>query len=409
MTGPIAADVVIVGGGISGVMSAYHLALAGRQVLLIERGVIAGEASGRNGGHVAPSTYDPAQRPLGLLALDLWPRLVEQIELPTEYRQDGSVHAFMESEAELLTARSDSASPEEPVEVWSAQQAREHIPQLAPSIAGAAFRPKIGNVNPILATKAFAHAARALGATIWEGVEVTGVRVERDAIAAVETTRGEVLTEYLVNAAGAWASRIGDMVGLRIPVIPHRLQILLTEDVPHITGATFSGNNIYARQALSGQVHFGMLTGPAWDPPLDRFSRVVTPATMLETARQMAELMPGLADIPILRSWAGVNSITPDTSPIVDAPPEVRGFVIAAGFWNGFGIGVATGQVVSELIVEGKSSVDISGLALRRYSEYPSEVTYPYRRWRAAVGGALESERWPATGQRIGGGDDATG
>jgi sarcosine oxidase subunit beta len=399
MSRPATFDVVIVGGGISGVMSAYHLARAGRSVLLIERGVIAGEASGRNGGHVHPSTYDPAQRALGLLALDLWPQLVEQIELPTEYRQQGSLSVAMPGDERVL-ARAAVDDPDEPVQVLSPAEAREIVPFLAPEISGAVFNPKPGNVNPILAAKAFAYAARQLGVEIWEGTTVTGVDLRRDAISGVHTSRGFVATEVLVNCAGAWASTIGDMVGLRIPVIPHRLQILLTEEIPAATGATIGGHNIYARQALSGQIHFGLLRGPAWDPPLDRFDRRVSPSTLVETARYMAELAPGLADVPVLRSWSGVNSITPDGAPIVDAPRQVRGLVIAAGFWYGVGIGVATGKVVSELIVDGRASVDISGLTLERFDRYPTEVNYPYDRWRAAGDGATESPAWPATGLR---------
>lgn len=396
------ADAVVIGGGISGVMSAYYLALAGLQVLLIERGVIAGEASGRNGGHVHPSTYDPAQRALGRLALDLWPEVIEQIELPTEYRQQGALTAIMpENAAQLEAVRNATPDPDEPVLALSAHDAHELVPQLAPDIAGAVFYPKCGNVNPIAASKAFAHAARQAGVTIWEGVTVTGIRVERDTIVGVDTSNDSVDTPVVVNCAGAWASGIGEMVGVTIPVLPHRLQILITEAVPTITGATFGGNNIYARQALSGQIHFGMLRGPAWDPPLERFDRSVTAPTLLQTARHMAQLAPGWGDVPILRSWAGVNSITPDGAPILDAAPQLSGFFIAAGFWNGFGAGVATGRVISELVTTGRASVDISGLALERYEHYPAEVAYPYARWRGAADARSEGSGWPATGLHV--------
>jgi sarcosine oxidase subunit beta len=403
MTERRTADAVIVGAGISGIMSAYFLAKAGMRPLVVEQGLIAGAASGRNGGHVSPSTYDSAQKPLGLLAVQMWPELVREIELPTEYRQDGSLGIVLESDAALLdTARELPSDPADPMRVLSRDDALEMIPHLPPTVAGAIFRPSRGNVNPVIAAKSFAHAARQLGVEFWEGTTVTGIATEHDAVTGVQTSRGDVATPIVVNTAGAWAALIGDMVGLRIPVIPHRLQILITDAVPAFTGATFGGNNIYARQALSGQVHFGLLSGPAWDPPLDRFSNTVTAPTLQHTAKQMAELTPGLAAVPILRSWAGTNSVTPDMSPIVDAPPQVRGFYVAAGFWNGFGIGVATGKAVSELILDRRAGVDISGLALERFARYPDGITYPYDRWRAAQDGLVQAAGWPVTGVRAG-------
>lgn len=399
MAAATVADAVIVGGGISGIMSAYYLAAAGLNVLLIERGVLAGEASGRNGGHVSPSTYDPAQRELGNLALRLWPELVQEIELPTEYVQGGALSIFLAQEAEAFSERRQRATGgDEPIELLDAGALRGAVPHAPQDAAGAVFMPKRGNVNPILAAKSFAAAAESLGATIWEGISVTGVAVERDVVVGVHTTRGYVATPLLVNCAGAWAAQLGKMVGLTIPVIPHRLQILITEAVPAFATATFSGANIYARQARAGQVHFGLLSGPAWDPPLDRFDRAVTLPTLLHTARQMAALTPGLADVPVLRSWAGVNSITPDGAPVVDAPAQVRGFIIAAGFWNGFGIGVATGRVVSELALGERASVDISGLALDRFERYPPGVLYPYARWRSAPDADAEAAGWPVAG-----------
>ena len=401
MAAATVADAVIVGGGISGIMSAYYLAGAGLKVLLVERGVLAGEASGRNGGHISPSTYDPAQRELGYLALRLWPELVQEIELPTEYVQGGALSIFLAPEVEAFNERMQRVTTgEEPAELLDAGSLRGMVPYVPDDAAGAVFMPRRGNVNPILAAKSFAAAAESLGATIWEGVAVTGVAVERDAVVGVHTTRGYVATPLLVNCAGAWASQLGEMVGLTVPVIPHRLQMLITEAVPAFTTATFSGAGIYARQARAGQVHFGLLSGPSWDPPLDRFDRAVSLPTLLHTARQMTALAPGLADVPVLRSWAGINSITPDGSPIVDAPVQVRGFIIAAGFWNGFGVGVATGKVVSELALGDRPCIDISGLALDRFDGYPPDVLYPYARWRAAPDADAEAAGWPVAGER---------
>jgi sarcosine oxidase subunit beta len=361
------ADVVIIGGGIVGVASAYYLVQRGSHVVLVEKGSIAGEASGRNGGHLSP-TIDGAWAPLAKLALDTWPELVQEIEGPTEYCRGGGLYVIVADDptepADLLNYRHERGFV---AELVSPEDCRKLLPGLSDEIKGGVLSPRHGHVNPILTTRSIAAAAAQNGAEFWLHTQVTGIEVRDEAIDKVHTTRGSISTPVVVDAAGPWAAQVAQMAGVDCPVTPRRIQILLSEAQPPLTNLIWGGNGLYARQALSGQLHFGA-AGPPWEPAVQEFNRGLSAATMQHTARRMFELMPGLADARILRSWAGVIGPSSDGVPILEACTTPRGFILATGFGgNGFVTGPAVGKIVAELAYTGTSSVDIEGLRLGRF------------------------------------------
>jgi sarcosine oxidase subunit beta len=361
------ADVVVVGGGIVGVASAYYLSRRGVRVLLVEKGSIAGEASGRNGGHLSP-TIDGAWAPLAKLALDTWPDLVEEIEGPTEFCRAGGLYVIVADDPtepiDLLHYRHERGFV---AELLSPEDCRKLLPGLNHEIKGGVLSPRHGHVNPILTTKSLAAAAARNGAQFWLHTQVSGIEVHDEAIQKVHTTRGSISTPAVVDAAGPWAAQIAKMAGVDCPVTPRRIQILLSEAQPPLTNLIWGGNGVYARQALSGQLHFGA-AGPPWEPAVQAFDRGLSAATMQRTARSMFELMPGLADVRILRSWSGVIGPSSDGVPILEACPTPRGFILATGFGgNGFVTGPAVGKIVAELVCTGTPAVDIDGLRLSRF------------------------------------------
>jgi sarcosine oxidase subunit beta len=374
-------DAVIVGGGVVGAAAAYYLARAGRRVLLVERGVIAGEASGRNGGHISP-TVDGAWAHVGRLALELWPSLAEEIGRPTEYHRGGGLHLVLKDDpiepeqlAAYRRARGFAAETLTPAECLRL------LPGLTPRIKGGVFAPRSGHANPILTTKGLAKAAEEYGATIWTHTAVTGIAVRDGAVVGVETTRGYVAAPVVVNAAGAWAAQVGRMAGVVVPVIPRRIQILLSERMPPLTRLVWTGHGVYARQAVAGQLHFGA-GGPAWDPAPARYDHTVTAPTMQRIARRMLELMPGLADTRILRAWAGVIGPGADGVPILEACATPRGLIVAAGWGgNGFGTGPAVGRIVCDLVLTGRTAIDIAGLSLARFAERAAWAREAFAAW----------------------------
>ena len=400
VTVAIEKDVVIVGGGVVGAASAYYLARAGRRVLLIEKGVIAGEASGRNGGHISP-TVEGAWGPLGRLTLDIWPKLSEELGYPTEYRRSGSLSMIMADEPvdldQMVAYRracgfvADAVSPEACAKL---------LPGVSPRIKGGVFAPNNGHANPILATKGLAKAAEDYGAEIWTHTRVTGIDIRDGAVAGIETTRGYASTPFIVNAAGPWSAHIGCMAGLEIPIMARRIEILLSEALPPVTELIWHGNGIYSRQAVSGQLHFGA-GGPPWEPAVEWYDKTIPGSTMQRIARRMVELVPGLAGVRILRSWAGVIAPSADGTPILDRLASPKGFVIATGFaGNGFVTGPAAGKVVSELILAGKASIDIEGLRLSRFAEEPEWMLAGFREWLASADSTRETGAWDIEGVR---------
>ena len=361
------ADVIVIGAGIVGVASAFYLARAGQRVVVVDKGVVAGEASGRNGGHLAP-TIDGAWAPLGLLALETWPELIPEIDGPTEYRRGGGLYVVVADDptdpADILAYRHAQGFVAEQL---SPAECRSLLPALGEDIKGGVLSPRHGQVNPILTTKSLARTAMLAGAEFRVQTEVTAILTRDNRVEGVMTTHGALLAPVVVNAAGAWAGRIALMAGVECPIGPRRIQILLSEAMPVFTDVIWGGNGLYGRQAEVGHLHFGA-GGPAWEPSVAEFDHGVAPGTMQRTAGRMLELMPGLGDVCILRSWAGVIGPSEDGVPVLQACAAPRGLVVAAGFGgNGFVTGPAVGKVVAALAMGRQPPVDIDGLQLDRF------------------------------------------
>jgi sarcosine oxidase subunit beta len=254
-------------------------------------------------------------------------------------------------------------------EALSPEECRKRLPGLAHDVKGGVLSPRHGQVNPILTTRSLAQTAeRHFGVEFQLHSEVTGILTSGDAVQGVRTDGQTVASPIVVLAAGAWTGQLASLAGVTCPVGPRRIQILLSEAVPPLTDLVWAGNGVYARQAHAGHLHFGS-GGPAWEPVVQRFDHTVTPGGMQRTARRMVEFMPGLGDVAVLRSWAGVIGPSADGVPILEACSSPRGLIIASGFGgNGYVTGPAVGKVVAELATTGSTKVDISGLSSNRFT-----------------------------------------
>lgn len=379
-------DVVVIGGGIIGACCTYYLSLAGLRVHLVERGGIASGCSGAcqfGIGHINTGIG----RDLTLASGRLWASLAEQLPLDIEYERVGNIYIAdrpngmraLERTAQLVQ-RSGMRC-----QLLGARELHELEPYLSPELAGGLFFPDDAKVQPILATLAFVKAAKAKGATILTFTEVTGIELSADkAVMAVHTTAGRIPTPIVVAAAGAWSASCGEMVGLKIPIIPRKGHIVVTEPVPPMINTYLLDASYFeaveedalriAVAMVLGQTRSGnILLGSSRQ--FAGFDRSVDPGVVRSMITRCLRFLPALTDIHAIRIYTGLRPYTPDLLPIIDEAEEVPGFYIAAGHeGEGITMGPMTGKLISQMITGQELDLPVEKLSLSRFAQGQSSL-----------------------------------
>ena len=369
------AEVAIIGGGVSGLSSAYFLANAGVNVVVLEKGLIGGEASARNGGSMSPRADEPFAIPMATRARETWKTLDQELGYPTEFIHEGRLQVAMwEEEMDLVRAMAMNA-PKFGVEAHAVdpEEMRSLVPELTDKALGGMYFPNAGHSNPQRAVQAYAWACQDRGGRIYQDTAVLGIDVVGGRVKGVQTNRGPVSADVVVSAAGPQSGLVGDMVGLHVPVAPGRVEIIATVPLEPRFTTYIAGNGLYGRQTLRGNLVFG--GGPhEWvDVEVNREPPKPNTPLVRNISRRLAELFPSLEDTRVLRSWAGVVEQTPDSIPIIDKVSDPEGFVVVCVSGNGFGLSPATGLAVKELIVDGECAVDISAFKFDRFRHVPRD------------------------------------
>ena len=377
------ADVVVIGAGVSGLSSAYRLAKAGRDVVVVDKGIVGGEASGRNGGMVSERVDEQALIPMAVEATRLWETLADELGYPTEFVQEGRLQvAVTEEEMGALFAERDEALRHGlRAEMVDPSDIRDMIPGITERTLGGLFFADGGHANTQLAVQAFAWAFQDLGGRLYQHTAVTGIQVVDGRVTSVETTAGPIAADMVVAAAGPQTGLMAGLVGAHIPVAPARVEILATAPLEPLSPIALVGNGLYGHQAVRGNLLFG---GGAHEwADVDLTNQPEKPNTPLirNIARRLAELLPGVADAPVIRSWAGVVEQAPDYLPIIDILDCPSNYVVVTASAHGFGISPATGKVVSDLVLYGETNIDIGGLGLARFAN----VTRDWRQQRGWI------------------------
>lgn len=383
------ADVVVIGGGVSGLSSAYFLAKAGKDVVVVEKSTVGAEASGRNGGMISERTDEPALIPLAVESVKIWATLDDELGYPTEFIHQGRIQVAVSEEemTDTLAERDIGVRHGISVEQLDPSQIRELVPGITERTLGGLFFANGGHANPQRSVQAFAWGFQDLGGRLYQNTAVTGFAVLNDKITSVETTAGAIATDMVVAAAGPQTALLAEMVGVQIPVAPARVEILATAPVPPLFDIALVGNGLYGRQAARGNLLFGGGAHEWIDVELAADPGKPNTPLIRNIARRLAELLPDVADVPVLRSWAGIVEQSPDYMPIIDIADSPSNYIVVTASAHGFGISPATGKAVSELVLDGRSSIDISGLGLDRFADITTE-------WR-------EERGWVPTLQKV--------
>lgn len=407
---PKTADVVVIGGGIVGVFTAYYLTQRGLKTVLLEKGRIGAEQSSRNWGWCRQQNRDARELPISTKSLDLWERFTAETGENTGFRRCGLLY-LSNNEAEIAgwaRWRDFARTVGVTTHMLSAAEAAEKGSATGRAWKGGVFSPSDGIADPALAAPAVARAIMKLGGTVVQNCAARGVETEGGRLSAVVTEHGTIHTKTAILSGGAWASSFCRQLGIRFPQASIRSSILSVsggaEAIPpalhtseiSVTARTDGGHTL----AISGrgrvdvtpqQLRFspqflpmflkrwkslspggfeGLKSGHEmlgrWrldqPTPMERM-RILDPrpdqATIRLTHQRALALLPELKKTKITASWAGYIDSTPDGVPAIGEVEMLRGFILAAGFsGHGFGIGPGAGQLIADIVTGTEPNVD---------------------------------------------------
>lgn len=371
------ADVLVIGAGVIGAATSLYLGRAGADVLMVDRGLANGEASGSNAGslHLQLLPFDfnesggasPAAiaLPLQKLGLRLWQEL--QDELQTDFEMSiggGLMLADNDSDLEFLRGKAllekqfgvDS-------ELLSAAETRNLFPGVAAHIAGAAFCAGEGKINPLTATSDLLRAAVKAGARLRERTAVFGIEYTGNEY-RVLTGHGVIACKRIVNATGGWSADIAALLGSKLPVQTAPQQMLVTHPVdlklPFLL--SLARRHLTMKQTGNGN----LLIGGGWPAGYDVSGRSVTlPESIAGNLWVAKRIMPAVGRLQLIRSWA-TTGVMIDGAPIIGELPGQPGFYNVVGA-NGYTMGPALGKIMADLLLTGGTPIDIAPFSVERF------------------------------------------
>lgn len=430
---PEETDVVVIGGGVAGVATAYFLAKRGKRVTLCEKGRIAGEQSSRNWGWVRQQGRDPAELPIMMEANRIWQGLAEETgEADLKFTQSGCLYLAENAAAmaKFESWRDTAMTHQLDTAILTADEIRARYPAVSGDWVGGMITPSDGKAEPFVAIPALARAAERAGAVIRENCAVRTIDVAGGKVAGVVTESGRIKTDRIVLAGGAWSTHFAHNMGLDLPQLAVRSTVMRTAPAPDVIEPNVSGPGFAIRRRADGgysitssdmaehylspksfkyfgkymklmkvsakdvKIRLGAPKGypGAWGTkrrwradeasPFEAM-RVVNPPpspTVIERVKQrLPQRFPALAGVDIAEAWAGMIDVTPDAVPYLGEDHRMRGLYYATGLsGHGFGIGPAVGRLMADIVTGASPGHDLDRFRVERFFDGSEIVPGPY-------------------------------
>jgi D-hydroxyproline dehydrogenase subunit beta len=379
------ADVVVVGAGAVGAACAYYLTAAGFSVQVVDRGQIcAGTSSACEGNLLVSDKEAGPELDLALYSSSLWHGELAVYGSLWEFEpKTGLIVAQTQDGAAALAdlGRRQQAAGVEVVAV-APQDIRGYEPRIRPGLAGAAFYPQDAQVQPMLLTAHLLRLARQRGATVSTGTEVTGVLRDGAKVTGVRTSKGTVSSAHVVNAAGPWAGELAAMADVRVPVLPRRGFILVTQPMPptvrrkvyageYVASTQSSDEGLQTSTVIEGTRSGTILIGSSRERV--GFDRTVSLAALREIAASALALFPGLAQAKVIRSYLGFRPYCPDHLPVIGHDVRAPGLWHAGGHEGaGIGLSVGSARLLAQSMAGKTTDLDLTPFSPDRFGEAPA-------------------------------------
>lgn len=379
---PATADVVIIGGGVMGASTAYHLGLKGcKNVLLLEREPFFGtQATGRCAGGIRYQFSTEINVRLSQLSLPMLDHFEDELDQAIDRRRIGYLFLLTTEESvanfrEILAMQHRLGIDTE----WlTPEEIAARVPPLnLEGVLAGTNNADDGLADPNSVVQGYISGARRQGIKLLTEVEVTGIQVKDGRIQGVVTNLGEITTPAVVNAAGPWAGEVGDLAGVEIPIVPLRRQIAVTGPIPELP-PDFPFVIDFEQSLYFHPEGDGLLTGMSNPNEKVGFDQSVDPEWELVHIEAAMKRLPLLERAGIASRWAGLYEVSPDAHPILGRIPQVEGLYCIGGFsGHGFMHGPICGLLLAEEILDGGAhTLDISSLYIDRFEKGESIAEY---------------------------------
>ena len=418
---PDAVDVVVIGGGVIGISTAWFLAKSGVSVLVCDKGRVAGEQSSRNWGWIRQQSRDPAELPIMIDSINTWELISKELGADIGFKRQGvlNVAATEEDLADREKWLDTAHQHQLDTRILSGAEVDDLLKDKPGQWKGALFTARDGQAEPFKAVPALAKGLREKGGLIREACAVRSIDMQHGNVAGVVTEHGYVKAQSVVCASGAWSSVFMANLGINLPQLTVRATVMRTAPAPDIYQGCASVGEVAIRRrqdngytvassstnehfigadsfrhffkflpALSASVKYinlrfhddlikRLLPVRRWrDDEITPFeqTRILnpTPSQKAITAMKkgLKKRLPQLSELPIEEAWAGMIDVTPDVVPVMDEISDCPGLFVATGFsGHGFGIGPGAGKVMANMVMGNRPAHNLDRFRFSRFTD----------------------------------------